>query len=133
MTSIEPELWVDHAVDAVAFYEKAFGARTVHRVGEDEDIVVQLAVGEARFWVAPASPEVGRLDPDAARGRTSRTLLIVDDPDDVAARAIAAGATETSPVGDEHGWRIARIVDPFGQEWEIGKPLGPWPPSGDVR
>jgi len=133
MMSIEPELWVDHAVDAVAFYEKAFGARTIHRVGEDEDIVVQMAAGEARFWVAPASPEVGRLDPNAARGRTSRTLLIVEDPDDVAARAIAAGATETSPVGDEHGWRIARIVDPFGQEWEIGKPLGPWPPSGDVR
>jgi PhnB protein len=32
-------------------------------------------------------------------------------------------------VGDEHGWRIGRVVDPFGHEWEIGSPLGPWPPA----
>jgi len=130
MTSIEPELWVDHPADAVAFYERAFGASVLHRVGEDDDIVVQLAVGGARFWVAPASPDMRRLDPKVAHGRTSRTLLIVDDPDDVAARAIASGAEETSPAGDEHGWRIARIIDPYGQEWEVGKPLGAWPVSG---
>jgi PhnB protein len=35
-------------------------------------------------------------------------------------------------VGDEHGWRLGRIVDPFGHEWEIGFPLGTWPP-GSVR
>ena len=22
-----------------------------------------------------------------------------------------------------HGWRVGRIVDPFGHHWEIGKPL----------
>jgi hypothetical protein len=22
-----------------------------------------------------------------------------------------------------------RIIDPFGHEWEIGVPLGAWPPS----
>jgi PhnB protein len=32
-------------------------------------------------------------------------------------------------VGDEHGWRLGRIVDPFGHEWEIGAPLGNRPPS----
>ena len=56
-------------------------------------------------------------------------LLVVDDPDTVTARAVRAGAKETSPVDDEHGWRLGRIVDPFGHEWEIGKPLGPWPPG----
>jgi PhnB protein len=44
------------------------------------------------------------------------------------ARAEAAGATITAPVADEHGWRLGRIVDPFGHEWEIGHPLGTWPP-----
>jgi PhnB protein len=55
-------------------------------------------------------------------------LLVVEDPDAVAARAIGAGAREVSPVGEEHGWRIGRIVDPAGHEWEIGRPLGTWPP-----
>jgi PhnB protein len=30
---------------------------------------------------------------------------------------------------NEHGWRLGRIVDPFGHEWEIGVPLGAWPPD----
>jgi hypothetical protein len=50
-------------------------------------------------------------------------------PERVVAQAVAAGAIEASPVGNEHGWRLGRIVDPFGHEWEIGKPLAAWPPA----
>jgi PhnB protein len=124
MTSIQPELWVEKAREAVAFYTVAFGATVVHLVGEGDEIVAQLAVGDAAFWIAPASPTMKRLDPRAIDGATSRTLLLVDDPDTVAAQAVRAGATETSPVGDEHGWKLGRIIDPFGHEWEIGRPLG---------
>lgn len=129
MTSIEPELWIDRAGEAVAFYEAAFGATTLHSVGEGDDIVAQLAVGDARFWVAPDSSEMGRFSPNGIGGRTSRTLLIVEDPDAVTARAVTAGATKTSPVGEQHGWRIGRIIDPYGHEWEIGRPLRVWPPT----
>ncbi|HEX8007752.1 MAG TPA: VOC family protein [Trebonia sp.] len=129
MTSIEPELWVDRAGEAVRFYELAFGAVALHRVGEGDDIVVQLGIGDARFWVASAGPDMGRFSPDAIGGRTGRTLLIVDDPAAVVVTAVRAGAVETSPVGEEHGWRVGRIVDPFGHEWEIGRPLGAWPPG----
>jgi PhnB protein len=129
MTSIQPELWVDNPRDALAFYAAAFGATVLHRVGQGDDIVAQLGVGEAAFWVAPASSTMKRLSPRAIDGATSRTLLVVNDPERVVWQAVAAGATETSPVGDEHGWRLGRIVDPFGHEWEIGAPLGTWPPS----
>ena len=70
-----------------------------------------------------------RFSPLEIGGTTSRTLLVVDDPDAVVAQAVRAGATLTSEVDDEHGWRLGRIVDPFGHEWEIGKPLGAWPPG----
>ena len=128
MTSIQPELWVDSPRDALRFYQAAFGATVLHRVGEGDDIVAQLGVGEAAFWVAPASSTTRRLSPRSIQGATSRTLLVVDDPETLVRQAVAAGATETSPVEDEHGWRLGRIVDPFGHEWEIGVPLGPWPP-----
>jgi len=128
MTSIQPELWVDSPREAVAFYEAAFGATVLHRVGSEDDIVVQLGVGEAAFWVAGASAAMRRLSPQTVDGATSRTLLVIDDPEGVVRQALAAGARETSPVGDEHGWRLGRIIDPFGHEWEIGTPLGPWPP-----
>jgi PhnB protein len=49
---------------------------------------------------------------------------VVDDPAATFALAIAAGGTEIWPVREEHGWRIGRLVDPFGHHWEIGKPLG---------
>jgi PhnB protein len=129
MTSIQPELWVDRAAAAVAFYQAAFGATVMHVVGEGDDIVAQLSVGDAAFWVTAASSSMKRFSPTAIGGTTSRTLLVVEDPEQVAAQAVAAGATESSAVSDERGWRLGRIIDPFGHEWEIGKPLGTWPPS----
>ena len=129
MTSIEPELWVENPREAVEFYEAAFGATVLHRVGDGDDIVAQLAVGDAAFWVAATSPAMRRLSPLAVDGATSRTLLVVEDPDGVVRQAVAAGATESSAVTNEHGWRLGRIVDPFGHEWEIGTPLGAWPPK----
>ena len=128
MTSIQPELWVDTPQEALAFYEAAFGAMTIHRVGEGEDIVAQLSVGDATFWVAPISSTMKRLSPRAIGGATSRMLLVVDDPDSIVRQAVAAGAMESSGVQVEHGWRLGRIIDPFGHEWEIGAPLGTWPP-----
>jgi PhnB protein len=43
-------------------------------------------------------------------------------------RAVAAGATSKSPVAEEHGWRVGRVIDPLGHEWEVGKPIIAWPP-----
>jgi PhnB protein len=127
-SGIQPELWVDRPADAVAFFEAAFGARVLHRVGDGQDIVAQLAVGDAAFWVTAASASMKRFTPREIRGTTSRTLLVVDDPDTVLHQAVASGASELAPVSDEHGWRLGRIIDPFGHEWELGRPLGPWPP-----
>jgi PhnB protein len=39
------------------------------------------------------------------------------------ARAIAAGALEVVAVKEDYGWRLGRVVDPFGHHWEIGRPL----------
>jgi PhnB protein len=126
MTDIQPELWVDDPREALEFYGAAFGATVLHLVGEGDDIVAQLGVGGAAFWIAPASSTMKRLTPRAIDGAaTGRTLLVVDDPDAIVRRAVAAGATLSSDVQDEHGWRLGRMIDPFGHEWEIGAPLGP--------
>jgi PhnB protein len=115
MTSFEPELWVESPGAAIAFYAEAFGATVVHQVGDDDELVAHLAVGEARFWVANSAERV-RLSPRAIGGATGRVLICVDDPDAVL-------------VSDEHGWRLGRITDPAGHEWEVGRPLGDWPPA----
>jgi PhnB protein len=128
---IQPQLWVADGPAAVAFYERALGATVEHLVSgpDDHEVVAQLAVGAARFWVSNTSEAMGRLSPAALGGATARFLLVVDEPETVMAVAVAAGATQSSSVGDEHGWRLGRFVDPFGHEWEIGRPLGTWPPA----
>ena len=128
---IQPELWVHDGPAAVEFYERAFGAVVEHRVDGpgDDDIVAQLSVAGARFWVSSASAEIGRFSPRVIGGATGRMLLVVDDPESLMVTAVAAGATQMSPVGREHGWLLGRLVDPSGHEWEVGRPLGAWPPE----
>jgi PhnB protein len=131
-TSIAAQLSVRRGRAAVEFYKAAFGAIEVYRVGGTDDdpaVVSQLSVGNSSFWVADESPEHANFSPESVGGGTVRMLLIVDDPDAAVDRAVAAGATEVYAVGEQHGWRLGRIEDPFGHHWEIGKPLVPWPPA----
>jgi PhnB protein len=132
VTALQPQLSVRRGREAVEFYKAALGAVEVYRVGGDDEnpsVVSQLTVGEASFWVADESPEHGTFSPETVGGGTVRLLLIVDDPDAAVRRAVEAGATEVAPVGEEHGWRMGRIADPFGHHWEVGRPLGEWPPG----
>jgi PhnB protein len=99
VTSIQTELWVENADEAVTFYEAAFGAKVRHRVGKGDDIVAQLGVGEAAFWVAPTSAQMKRLSPRAIDGTTSRTLVVVEDPESVVRQAVAAGITVSDAPG----------------------------------
>jgi PhnB protein len=126
---IEPQLWVEGARAAVNFYQAAFDAIVLHSVGDGDDIIAQLGVGESRFWVTEANQDMKRFSPIAIGGATGRILLIVDEPERTVDQAVAAGAIAIAPVGGEHGWRLGKIVDPFGHEWEIGRPLGVWPPT----
>ena len=129
---VQAQLSVRNGRAAVEFYKAAFGAVEVFRFGgtdELEEMVAQLAVGNAVFWVEDESPPHGNFSPATVGGATARMLLIVDDPPAVLARAVAAGATEVNPVAEEHGWQLGRIDDPFGHRWEIGKPTVAWPPA----
>jgi uncharacterized glyoxalase superfamily protein PhnB len=41
---------------------------------------------------------------------------------DVRART-GAERGPVNPVAEEHGWRVGRLVDPFGVHWEVGRRL----------
>jgi PhnB protein len=73
--------------------------------------------------VAEESKPHENFSPESLGGCSVRMLLIVADPAAVCARAVSAGAKQVRPVTDEHGWRLGRILDPFGHHWEIGHPL----------
>jgi PhnB protein len=123
-TAITATLSVRGGARAVEFYQAAFGAVELYRVESEEgSVVARLSVDGAEFWVADEAPEYLNFSPVTIGGCSVRMLLLVEDPHAVCARAIAAGAVEVAPVADEHGWRLGRIVDPFGHHWEVGRPL----------
>jgi len=123
-TSIAPWLSVRNSGQAVEFYKAAFGAVEVFRLDGDGSIIARLSVNGSEFWVADESPEHGNFSPATLGGATVRMILTVADPDALFAHAIQAGATQVYPVHDEdYGWRVGRITDPYGHNWEICRPL----------
>jgi|SRR5579859_1521996 len=123
-TGIAPMLSVRRGAKAVEFYKAAFGAVETFRIdNESGEVVARLSVGAAEFWVADESPEHKNFSPESLGGGTVRMVMTVEDPDAAFNRAVTAGATVVVPVDNQYGWRLGRIVDPFGHHWEIGKPL----------
>lgn len=123
-TSIAPMLSVRNGLRAIEFYKAAFEADELFRVdGDGGAVVARLSVGGAEFWLADESPEHLNFSPESLGGGSVRMVMIVEDPDAVFERAVTAGATVVWPVSNQYGWRLGRIVDPFGHHWEIGRPL----------
>jgi PhnB protein len=124
-TLISPMLSVRNGARAVEFYRAAFGAETLFRLdGPDGGVVAQLAVDGSQFWVADESPEHSNFSPESLGGGTVRMVMVVESPDAAFERAVKAGAKIVVPVEDQpYGWRVGRVMDPFGHHWEIGRPL----------
>lgn len=122
--TIAPMLSVRDGARAIEFYKSAFGATEVFLIqAPDGAVVARLSVDGAEFWVADESPEHANFSPETLGGGTVRMILTVPDPDAAFARAVAAGAQEVVSVKEDYGWRLGRVVDPFGHHWEIGRPL----------
>ena len=123
--SIAPWLSVSNIVKAVDFYKSAFGAAEVYKLEtpDGELMVATLSVNGAEFWLSGEPPEDGNLNPDPNTKTSIRMILTVPDPDTLFTQAVQAGASEIFPVGEDYGWRLGRLMDPFGHHWEIGRPL----------
>ena len=123
--SVAPMLSVRNGAKAIEFYKSAFAATEIFRVeAPDGSAVAHLSLGSSEFWLADESPEHQNFSPDSLGGSTSRMIVVADDPDAVFAVAVAAGSRVIMPVADQrYGWRVGRLIDPFGHHWEIGKPL----------
>ena len=134
-TQIAPMLAVSDGNAAIAFYQAAFGATVLWRLGGSGGghVVAGLAIDGARFFLATESPPHGTRSPGSAGFTTVRIELFVGDPVATHRRAVAAGAVEKDPVREhEHATAgphpIRRmlqgaVVDPFGHLWLVGKIL----------
>jgi PhnB protein len=120
--SIEPWLTLNNGEEAINFYKSAFNAIETYRLDDPNGgLVVRLSFNGAGLWISSESNSDKRTKNNI--GNSIRMILIVDNPDSLYGQAIKAGATEIFPVGEDHGWRLGRLSDPFGLQWEIGYQL----------
>lgn len=121
--TVAPHLVVRGGADAIAFYEKAFGAEEMYRLVDPTDGRLghaELRIGDSMIMLADEYPDFGALGPVSIGGSPVKLHLSVPDVDAVVARALAAGATLVRAVADEfHGNRMATIADPFGHQWSV--------------
>ena len=122
---LTPFLTVKDARAVVEFYKKAFGAIEISRQSAPTgQFIIEMAIDGERFYAVDENLPAFNVSPTSLGGTSVRMSLIVDDPDAVADRAVAASGKVIFPVGDQpYGMRQGRIADPEGHHWLIGKPL----------
>jgi PhnB protein len=122
---LTPFLTVQNARAIVEFYKKAFGAIEISRQSSPSgQFIIEMSLDGEHFYAVDENPAGFNLSPSTLGGTSVRMSLIVEDPDAVADRAVAAGGKIVFPIADQpYGMRQGRIADPEGHHWLIGKPL----------
>jgi PhnB protein len=117
--SLITTLVVDGGNDAITFYERAFGAELDTRlVAGDKVMFAALRIGDQLVTLCDELPGLKAPDPDA--DASAFVTIYCDDADALHARAIAAGATQLTPVKDQrHGDRAGSLRCPFGHRWAV--------------
>jgi PhnB protein len=117
-----PHLAVTDGSAALAFYEKAFGAKVLARQETRDGKLIhgRLRIGDSMFMLANVFPGSDVAAPSTV-GTTTVTLhLYSKDVDALWNRAVAAGAIVTRPLTEEFwGERYGHLRDPFGHHWSL--------------
>jgi PhnB protein len=117
-------LCVPDAQKAIDFYAKAFGAVELFRLTEPSG-----RIGHAELQMGPSAvlmindpyPEYGITPPPPEGIPSARIHLHVDNADEMAKTAVAAGATLVNEPTDQfYGERSCGVRDPFGHTWLLG-------------
>ncbi len=124
--TLTPYLVVSNAEKAIEFYVKALGAisREVMKSEDGKVMNAQLEIGTSVLMLNDEFPDWGVFGPK--EGETVHMTIHIRSHNIQADwdRAIAAGATETTPLADQFwGDRYGQFSDPFGYKWSMGQPL----------
>jgi len=122
MHTVTPHLVCANASDAIAFYQKAFGAVEMFRMpGPDGKLMhASVRIGDSIVMLVDEFPQWGSLGPTALKGSPVTLHMYVEDADAMFQRAVDAGAAVKMPLDDMFwGDRYGVVIDPFGHNWSI--------------
>lgn len=130
--SVTPSLTIRGAAEAIAFYERAFGATEVMRLAAPDGKVMhaEIRIGDSIIMLSDEYPDWGCLSPLTIGGSPSMLMLYVADCDAFFAQAVAAGATAVRPVTNQFwGDRSGTVADPYGYRWNLATQVEVVPPE----
>jgi PhnB protein len=119
--AVTPSLNVDRGLEALDFYERAFGGTTERRLVMDGKLMYgEVRIGGSLVMVSDAFPEFGSVAPDPEQPVPASLMIYTEDVDALYARAIEAGAIAVNEPADQfHGDRAGSLRDPFGHRWML--------------
>jgi PhnB protein len=136
--TLTPFLAIENAAEAIAFYERAFGARERFRMPGPDDTIAhaEIEIGDSVVMVEDASPSMGTKAPPTGglEGSPTALFIYVEDVDATMERAEKLGATIERPASDQfYGDRDGHIVDPFGHRWTVATHVEDVEPDEMIR
>ncbi|HEY4201859.1 MAG TPA: VOC family protein [Devosiaceae bacterium] len=121
VTGVTPYVNISDANGAAAFYERAFGAKTVNKMPADDGkrlIHCHLVINGGPVMFSDFFPEHGY---PLVKPQAFTLHLQVDDPQGWWDRAVAAGCTVHMPMAQQFwGDYYGTVLDPYGVYWSIG-------------
>ena len=117
--SITPTITVAAGLEALDFYQRAFGAEVVRKLVMDGKLMhAEVRIGDSLVTLSDEFPEYGIAAPDPEAPSSSSLMIYCEEAGALQDRAVAAGATLLNKVADQfHGDRAGSIRDPYGHRW----------------
>jgi PhnB protein len=125
-----PHLIVSPCGEALDFYNKAFGAKTLLKMAGPGGLIMhaEMKIGDSIVMLSdelemPGAPNT-RKTPKNVGATTGGVMLYVKDVDGLFERAVGAGAKSVMPPADQFwGDRYGQIEDPYGHVWSLATHL----------
>ncbi len=119
--AVVPHIYVDGASDAIAFYERAFGAEELFRIARPDGRILHAELSICGSVIMIGDPDDRLYGEPRAVGRCTAGLhVFTGDNAVLQRRAVAAGAEEIQPPTDMfYGASSASVRDPFGHVWVL--------------
>ena len=121
--SLTAYIVVPDAKQAIAFYEKAFGAVAVMHMpghGGQGTMHAEIKIGDSHLMLTDENPNWEMKSSQTLGGSPVSFMVYLEDCDAAFAQAIEAGCTEKFPLADMFwGDRMGKVADPFGIEWSL--------------
>ncbi|MEU8305137.1 VOC family protein [Actinomadura sp. NPDC048955] len=116
-----PKLVVDDASRAVEFYTTVLGLKETERFETPDEKIVHVRLVHGDVQLTLKDEDAVDAGPTALGLDRSPVIINLDvpDPDAVASRMEAGGATVIYPVEDHPYGRMGRLRDPFGHVWIV--------------